>query len=238
MITSHLNTYYFIPTNIITINQSLKSFKCMIIGANLTSLYRWHSAGIPLVHWCYTAGLQTIRDKWLCFYIFKFTSLSTWLLYFWINTLFQLLLQLLIKAIISNTYYIFIWPLSWFLDFSFNDFIGLKKYAGSYWTTWPNVEFWTQLPKKNPGLVKSSLQRTTCGWAIEKGPRTIVYLLEFDFDTGPKDDPTLFAQAISEDNSTLWYDTMKEEMESMAKNQVWDLVELLKEVVAIGCKWV
>ena len=115
---------------------------------------------------------KSYKDKWLCFHIFKFTSLSTWLLYFWINTIFQLLLQLLIKAIISNTYYIFIRPLSRLLDFGFNDFIGLKKYAGSRWTTWPNVEFRTQLPKKNPSLVRSSLQWTTCGWAFEKGPQT------------------------------------------------------------------
>ena len=172
MIISHLNTYYFISTTIITINQDLNSFKCIIKVANLTSLYRWHSDGIPSAHWCYTSGLQTIRDKWLYFHIFKFTSLSTWLLYFWINTLFQLLLQLLIKAIISNMYYIFIWPLSWFLDFSFNDFISLKKYADSRWTMWPNVEFRMQLLKKNPGLVRSFLQQTTCGWASEKGPWT------------------------------------------------------------------
>jgi hypothetical protein len=31
---------------------------------------------------------------------------------------------------------------------------------------------------------------------------------------------------------------MKEEMESMAKNQVWDLVDLPEKAVAIGCKWV
>ena len=32
MIASHLNTYYFIPTAITTINQGLNSFKCMIKG--------------------------------------------------------------------------------------------------------------------------------------------------------------------------------------------------------------
>ena len=127
MIISNFNTYYFILTTITTINHGLNSFKCMIRGANLTSLYCWHSVGILSAHWCYIAGLQTIRDKWLCFHIFKFISLSTWLLYFWINTIFQLLLQLLIKHIISNTYYIFIWPLSRFLNFGFNDFIGLKN---------------------------------------------------------------------------------------------------------------
>jgi hypothetical protein len=66
----------------------------------------------------------------------------------------------------------------------------------------------------------------------------VVYLQEFDFDVGPKDDPSVFSQAMSGDNSTLWYDAMKEEMESMAKNQVWDLIDLPKGDVAIGCKWV
>ena len=66
----------------------------------------------------------------------------------------------------------------------------------------------------------------------------IVYLQESDFDIGPKDDPTSFSQVMSDGNSTFWYDVMKEEMKSMAKNQVWDLVELTKEVVAIDYKWV
>jgi hypothetical protein len=64
----------------------------------------------------------------------------------------------------------------------------------------------------------------------------VVYLQEFDFDVGPKDDPSVFSQAMSGDNSTLWYDVMKEDMESMAKNQVWDLVDLPKGAVAISCK--
>ena len=56
MITSHLNTYYFIPTTITTINQDLNSFKCMIRGANLTSLYYWYSTEILSAYWRYTAG--------------------------------------------------------------------------------------------------------------------------------------------------------------------------------------
>jgi hypothetical protein len=43
---------------------------------------------------------------------------------------------------------------------------------------------------------------------------------------------------MSGEHSTLWLNVMKEEMESMTKNQVWDLVDLPKKVVAIGCKWV
>jgi hypothetical protein len=43
---------------------------------------------------------------------------------------------------------------------------------------------------------------------------------------------------MSGEQSTLWLKAMKEEMESMAKNQVCDLVDLREKVVAIGCKWV
>ena len=56
MITSHLNTYYFIPNVITTINQGLNSFKFMIREASLTSLYCWHSAGILSAHCCYIVG--------------------------------------------------------------------------------------------------------------------------------------------------------------------------------------
>jgi hypothetical protein len=48
----------------------------------------------------------------------------------------------------------------------------------------------------------------------------------------------MFSQAMSGDNSTLWYNAMKEDMESMAKNQVYDLIDLPKEVITIGCKCV
>jgi hypothetical protein len=56
----------------------------------------------------------------------------------------------------------------------------------------------------------------------------VVYLQESDFDVGPKDDLKSFSQVMSRDNSTFWFNAMKEEMESMAKNQVWDLVDLPK----------
>lgn len=62
----------------------------------------------------------------------------------------------------------------------------------------------------------------------------VIYLQESDFDFGPKDDPSSFSQAMS----TVWFNSVKEEIESMAKNQVWDLVELPKGSKAIDCKWV
>ena len=38
--------------------------------------------------------------------------------------------------------------------------------------------------------------------------------------------------------SNLWYESMKDEMNSMQSNGVWNLVELPNRAKAIGCKWV
>jgi len=38
--------------------------------------------------------------------------------------------------------------------------------------------------------------------------------------------------------SNLWYDAMKDEMNSMQSNKVWNLVEMPNGGKAIGCKWV
>ena len=43
---------------------------------------------------------------------------------------------------------------------------------------------------------------------------------------------------MSSKESNSWYNAMKEEMNSMASNRVWDLVELPYGIKAIGCKWV
>ena len=48
----------------------------------------------------------------------------------------------------------------------------------------------------------------------------------------------MFSQAISCKESNLWYDAMKDEMNSMASNRVWNLVELSDGAKAIGCKQV
>ena len=54
----------------------------------------------------------------------------------------------------------------------------------------------------------------------------VVYLQELDFDIVPQNNLVSFLQAMSGENPTLWHKAMEEERESMAKNQVWDLVEL------------
>ena len=50
----------------------------------------------------------------------------------------------------------------------------------------------------------------------------IVYLQETEI--GPKNDPETFSQALSCKESYLWYN-MKDELDTMKSNEVWDLVE-------------
>ena len=65
-----------------------------------------------------------------------------------------------------------------------------------------------------------------------------MYLQELDYNIGAENDPETFSQAMSSKASNSWYNAMKEEMNSMASNRVWDLVELPNGIKAIGCKWV
>ena len=53
---------------------------------------------------------------------------------------------------------------------------------------------------------------------------------------GAENDPETFSQNVSSNESNLWHKAMIEEMNSMAINQVWDLVELPDGLKAIGCK--
>ncbi|RVW72007.1 Retrovirus-related Pol polyprotein from transposon TNT 1-94 [Vitis vinifera] len=57
---------------------------------------------------------------------------------------------------------------------------------------------------------------------------------QLDYDIGAENDLETFSQAISCKESNLWYDAMKDEMNSMASNGVWNLVELPNGAKAIG----
>jgi len=46
-----------------------------------------------------------------------------------------------------------------------------------------------------------------------------------------------FSQAVNCDNSRKWLNTMKEELKSMERNDVWNLVELLEGCKRVYCKW-
>ena len=51
-------------------------------------------------------------------------------------------------------------------------------------------------------------------------------------------DPTTFQEAVQSQEKSRWMGAMVEEMESLHKNQTWELVELPEGKRAIGCKWV
>ena len=48
-------------------------------------------------------------------------------------------------------------------------------------------------------------------------------------------EPESYAEAAKDAN---WRATMEEEMHALAENETWDLVDALKGVKPIGCRWV
>ncbi|PKI34410.1 hypothetical protein CRG98_045199 [Punica granatum] len=52
------------------------------------------------------------------------------------------------------------------------------------------------------------------------------------------DEPTTYAEAVTDPYSEKWLDVMRSEMEFMYTNQVWTLVDPPEGVKPIGCKWV
>ena len=66
----------------------------------------------------------------------------------------------------------------------------------------------------------------------------VVYSLEHECELSIDKDPVSFQKAMECDNSEKWFNAMKEEMQSMSDNQVWDLVELPEGSKQVSCKWV
>ena len=51
-------------------------------------------------------------------------------------------------------------------------------------------------------------------------------------------EPSCFQEAIDCAENAKWKMEMKEEMDSLEKNETWNLVELPKDRKVVGCKWV
>ena len=51
-------------------------------------------------------------------------------------------------------------------------------------------------------------------------------------------EPSCYQEAVDDTDSEKWKVAMEEEMESLAKNNTWDLVELPEARSVVGCKWV
>ena len=66
----------------------------------------------------------------------------------------------------------------------------------------------------------------------------LIYLYEYEFEVNEDLDPLTFSQVVSNCDSLEWIITMEDELVSMDKKQVWDLVKLLVGCVLVGCKWV
>ncbi|KAM2808794.1 hypothetical protein PS2_043635 [Malus domestica] len=102
----------------------------------------------------------------------------------------------------------------------------------------------------SPTLVDSSIVQSTDQLAgqqpLRKSTRILkpaisadfVYLQDSEFDIGDIDDPVTYQQAVQSSQVTLWQKAMEEELESMAKNNVWTLVNPSSNIKPIGCKWV
>ena len=69
-------------------------------------------------------------------------------------------------------------------------------------------------------------------------PDYLVYIGEQDYDIGYVADLMTYAEAVSCPQSELWLDAMRDEIQSMRHNGVWELVELPEGHRPIGCKWV
>ena len=103
-----------------------------------------------------------------------------------------------------------------------------------------------EVPHEKPNIPPAEINELR-GIALSKPVRVrkpaisddyLVYLQESDFDYGIDENPVSFSQAINSDKSDKWINAMKEELKSIAENNVWDLVELLEGSKRVGCKWV
>ncbi|KAG8480615.1 hypothetical protein CXB51_024767 [Gossypium anomalum] len=66
----------------------------------------------------------------------------------------------------------------------------------------------------------------------------VAYALNVAEDIDANQEPSNYSEAISCEDSKKWMFAMQEEMESLHKNKIWDLVKLPKGKKTVRCKWV
>ena len=81
--------------------------------------------------------------------------------------------------------------------------------------------------------------------ATERPRHTIRPPIKYDFEDMvsyalviSSGDPTTFQKAVNSQEKSKWMGAIVEAIESLHKNQTWDLVELLEMKRKIWCKWV
>ena len=86
--------------------------------------------------------------------------------------------------------------------------------------------------------ITTQLRRSTRERRSAIPPDYLVYIGEQDYDIGSVTDPITYEEAVSCPQSELWLDAMRDEIQSMRHNGVWELIELPERQRPIGCKWV
>lgn len=95
-----------------------------------------------------------------------------------------------------------------------------------------------EAPHAQDAVAEIPLRRSTKERRSAISSDYVVYLGENDYDIGHVVDPVTFQEAVSNPQKDLWMDAMREEMQSMQHNKVWELVELPEGCKPVGFKWV
>jgi hypothetical protein len=82
---------------------------------------------------------------------------------------------------------------------------------------------------------QTSLRRST--W-VRVPPRRYDDFVSSVYLSTNDDEPSLYQEDVEGSNSEKWKEVMKDEMNALAKNVTWDLVELPRNMKTVGCKWV
>ena len=89
-------------------------------------------------------------------------------------------------------------------------------------------------PQEEDALKESTVQDET-----HISNNLSIYLQEHEADLEMKENDLInLRQALQSYNAHKWIDAMNEEMKSMHKNDVWDIVQLPEGLKPIGCKWI